>query len=441
MSESNSGAKRETHQSEVDKMRIENLRSERRGNRARVAATVTWEDCDRPTHEVYFETDEAFAEGLSCNPHAFLVGCVIPAMHYGEERVFMDAEICPVLRDGLITAMSLLRHWYYDPDRPLVRIEASTRSDLPTPRTPERAGFFFSGGIDSFATLRANRLGFPLEHPWSIKDGLLVYGLELDAPEAFGHVVHSLSEVAREAGITLVPAYTNLYLNYRQEDAGDGFDFWTDEFEAAALSAVAHAFSRRLSVVSLASSLDIPHLRPHGSHPLLDPKYSTGDLRIRHDGITLSRLAKTKLVAEWDVALQHLRVCNVYNRYQPDRLNCGECRKCVQTMLTLLVLGVLDQTRAFPRDDISEELLLARARPVTPYQASSYQELIAPLAEEGRHDLVRALEHRLAIYHDREPGLKAGGKRFDRKYLGGRLGRLISRARSAVAGVRQGPAA
>ena len=421
-------------------MRIEDLRSEKRGDRARVAATVTWEDCDRPTHEVYFETDEAFAEGLSCNPHAFLVGCVIPAMHYGEERVFIDAEICPELRDGLITAMSLLRHWCYDPGRPLVRIEAGTRSDLPTPRPPERAGFFFSGGIDSFATLRANRLGFPLEHPWSIKDGLLVYGLELDAPEAFGHVVDSLSGVAEEADITLVPVYTNLYLNYRQEDARDGFDFWTDEFEAAAFSAIAHAFGRRLSVVSLASSFDIPHLHPHGSHPLLDPNYSSSDLRIRHDGITLSRFAKTKLVAGWNVALQHLRVCNVYNLYGPDRLNCGECRKCVQAMLTLLVLGVLDQTHAFPRDDITEELLLKRVRPKTPYQAFSYRQLMAPLARMGRHDLVRAIEHRLAIYHDREPGLKAAVKRFDRKYLGGRLKRLISRVRSAVAGARQGQA-
>jgi hypothetical protein len=369
---------------------------------------------------VYFETDEAFAEGLSCNPHAFLVGCVIPAMHYGEERVFIDAEICPELRDGLITAMSLLRHWCYDPGRPLVRIEAGTRSDLPTPRTPERAGFFFSGGIDSFATLRANRLNFPLEHPWSIKDGLLVYGLELDAPEAFGHVVHSLSEVAREAGITLVPVYTNLYLNYRQEDARDGFDFWTDEFEAAAFSAIAHALSRRLSVVSLASSFDIPHLHPHGSHPLLDPNYSSSDLRIRHDGVALSRFAKTKLVAGWDVALRHLRVCNLYKRYQADRLNCGRCEKCIRTMLALLALGVLDQTRAFPTQDVLEGQVCSVNRTTAPF----YEELLGPLGERGRHDLVRAIEHRLAEYHGRGPGLRTKVKRFGRKYLNGSLKRV-----------------
>ena len=224
------------------------------------------------------------------------------------------------------------------------------------------------------------------------------------------------------------------------EDAKNHWSFFYYKFMGAALAAVAHAFARRLTVVSIAADYDIPNQKPHGSHPILDPNYSSSDLRIRHDGIALSRLAKTKLVADWDLALQHLRVCNMYKRYQPGRLNCGECRKCVQTMLTLLVLGVLDQTRAFPGDDVSEELVLTRARPKTPYQASSYQELIAPLSEKGRHDLVRAIERRLAKYHDREPGLKAGGKRFDHKYLDGRLKRLIRKARSAVAGSRQGQA-
>ena len=288
-------------------MRVENLRSEKTEKRARIAATVTWENCDRPTHDVYFETDEAFAAGLTCNPNAFLVGCAIPAMHYGEERVSIDAEICPELRDGLTTAMSWLRHWYYDPDRALVRIEARTSSGFPTPRTPERAGFFFSGGIDSFATLRANRLGFPLEHPWSIRDGLIAYGLEMDKPEEFERAMDWLSGIPQETGITLIPVYTNLYLNYRPEDAEDHFRFWTYEFQGAVLAAIAHTFARRLTVVSIAGTFDLSSLEPWGSHPLLDPNYSSSDLRVRHDGIALSRLEKTRLAAGWDVTLQHLK--------------------------------------------------------------------------------------------------------------------------------------
>ena len=407
-------------------MRIENLRSEKKGNRVRVAATVIWEDCDRPTQEVYFETDEVFADGLSCNPHAFLVGCIIPAMHYGEKRVIMDAEICPELRTGLITAMSWIRHWYYGLDRNLVQIETKTRSNLPTPRTTERAGFFFSGGVDAFATLRANRLTFPLEHPWSIKDGLLVYGLELDEIEAFEYVVDSLSRVAQEAGITLIPVYTNLYLNYRQEDSLDKFSFWTYKFGGASLAAIAHAFARRLTVVSIAASHDISGLQPWGTHPLLDQNYSSIDLQIRHDGIAISRLEKTKLVADWDAALQHLRVCNLFKHYRPDMLNCGECTKCVKTMLALLALGVLNQTHVFPEHDVSAELVLKHAYIYDAYSESSYRELIAPLAGKGRHDLVRAIEYRIAKYHSSVFGWKSKVKQLDRKYLNGYLKKLIS---------------
>jgi hypothetical protein len=410
-------------------MRIEDLRSEKRGDRTRVAATVNWEDSDRPTQEVYFETCEPFADALSCNPHAFLVGCIVPAMHYGEERVFIDAAICPELQYGLGVAMSWLRQWYYPVDHKIVRIEAKTMSDIPAPRTPERAGFFFSGGIDSFAVLRANRLRFPLEHPWSIKDGILVYGLELDDTQMFEYVLSSLSDAARDADITLIPVYTNLYLHYRDEDAANQFDFWLYEFGGAALAAVAHALSRRLTVASIAATYDTVGLERWGSHPLLDPNYGSIDLRIRHDLLALSRLERTKLVADWDVALEHLRVCNRYSLYRPGSLNCGQCEKCVRTMLALLTLGVLDQTRAFPEQEVSEELVRRKAKIHDDYVASVYPELIPPLSEMGRHDLVRAIEYRIARYYDCEPGLKASVKRFDRRYLNGNLRRFVLRVR------------
>ena len=39
-------------------MRIENIRREKSGDRARVTATVLWEDCGRPAQDIYFETSE-----------------------------------------------------------------------------------------------------------------------------------------------------------------------------------------------------------------------------------------------------------------------------------------------------------------------------------------------------------------------------------------------
>jgi hypothetical protein len=94
-------------------------------------------------------------------------------------------------------------------------------------------------------------------------------------------------------------------------------------------------------------------------------------------------------------------------------------------MLALVALGVLDHTSAFPRDDVSAELV----RSVVKLQHSTvplYGELIAPLAERGRGDLVWAVEHQIAKYHDRGAGFKARVRRFGRKYLNGGLRGLLS---------------
>ena len=408
-------------------MKIENLRLERRNNRARVAATVRWEDSGRPTQELYFETGEEFAQDLSSNPHAFLVACLVPAMYYGEERISIDAEICPELRDGLMTAMGWIHHWWYTPKQKHVQIEA--RAQVSPPFTQPRAGFFFSGGIDSLATLRANRLHYPLQHPGSIKDGLLVYGLEVREPESFEYVLNSLSVLAKDVNITLIPVYTNI--RHLGPDKNRDFwgGFWINEFMGAVFAAIAHVFSKRLTVVSINSSHDIPNIIPYGSHPLLDPNYSSGFLRIRHEGITLSRFAKTKLIADWDLALRHLRVCNDTKHYQPGMLNCGRCEKCVRTMLALLALGVLANTPAFPRHDITEELINATVR-LPPNTFPLYRELLGPLAESGRDDLLRAVERKMADYQKLQWKMKWRKraidpiKKFDSRYFNGNLRKL-----------------
>lgn len=382
-------------------MKIRDLRTESHDDRVRVAASVIWEDCDRPAYDLYFETDKENADSLTCDPHAFLVGCAIPAMHFGEQRVFIDAGICPELRCGLTTALTWLRHWFYGPERQLVRIEAGVRSGIAEEHRSGRAGFFFSGGIDSFATLRTNRLHFPLQHPGSIRDGILIFGLEQDDPEMFERLRASLSGIADAVGVTLIPIYTNVYLNYRQEDAAQKFKFWAYEFQAAALSSVAHALSRRLAVAYIPASDSIPNdaflnrkqVNPYGTHPVLDPNYSSAELKIRHDGITLSRLEKTLLVAESEPELQNLRVCNKYRHFKPGALNCGLCEKCLRTMLALKIAGVLNRTRAFPVQDIDAALRLQKQ--LNPYY---YLEMLPYLRQMGLDNIVRSIEKKIARF-------------------------------------------
>lgn len=411
-------------------MIIRNFNSGRTADRVRVSAQVTWEDCNRRSGEIYFETHSYFAEALTCNPHAFLLACAVPAMYYGEKRVSIDAEICPELHNGLLTALRWIHHWRYPTDNRLPRIEARIKSSVSSSWVNKRAGIFFSGGIDAFSVLRFNQLNFPAAHPLSIKDGLLVYGFEIYEPAVFDLVFEFFSEIAQDIGITLIPVYTNIYLDFRQEDAKNNFDFWGYEFMGAAFAAIAHAFAKRLNVVTLASNADIPYLEPLGSHPLIDANYSSIDLRIRHDGILLSRLDKTMLVGDWDVALNHLRVCNLIDHYSPGMLNCGQCPKCVKTMLALLAVGKLGQSRSFPAQDVFPEQILKFAWIYDSYTESSYRELIPLLADKGRYDLVNAIESKITLYHNPEIRWKRKVLQFDKKHLNGNLRKLISYIRT-----------
>ena len=62
-----------------------------------------------------------------------------------------------------------------------------------------------------------------------------------------------------------------------------------------------------------------------GSHPLLDPLWSTETLAFVHDGCEANRMEKVRRIAESPLLLEGLRVC-VDDR-GPDVYNCGSCWK------------------------------------------------------------------------------------------------------------------
>ncbi len=357
----------------------------------RLVSTVSWEDCDQPEQEVFIETESKYENDISLNPNAFLVGCYVPAMHFKEKRILIEAEICPLLQEGLKTTMAVIEGWSDGEYKPLV-LEAKSRSSAHQKKTKSRAGLFLSGGMDSLAALRLNKLNYPDSHPGSVKDCLLVHGFDIGGVVERGMKYHvfdrakaALSDVAEDANVELIPVYTNI------RHLCDERELWLEKFFGAHLAAVAHAFDSRLNLVYVASSYDLPNLGPCGSHPMLDPNYSSYELRIIHRDLPLTRFDKIRIVADWDVAFQNFRVClaNV-----TDRLNCGKCEKCVRTMTELVAIDALHKTRAFEENDVTPEQLSAfniRIRHREPF----YEEMLPLLRRQGRDDLVTTIEKML----------------------------------------------
>ena len=400
-------------------MKIENFRKEVNEEKAKVIATAIWENRDRPAEDVYFETSAEFADDLVPNPNAWLLVSALAAMRYGEKRIAIDAPISPEIKDGLINSMKCLINWHGG-DRQVIPIEAPLETEVLYTDKPTRAGSLFSGGIDALAMVGDNHLNFAPEHPRHIKDGILVYGVlegENEYDPNFQNVVNAVKAITENVGIQLIQLNTNAYAHFRDLDRD--FSFWRFEYHGSFLAGIAHAFAPRLSTASIASTYDFANLEPWGSHPLLDPLYSTSSLQVRHENAALSRLEKTRLVGEWDEALKYLRVCNEKESYSQGNYNCSNCEKCVRTMTAFLSLGLLDRISTFKEKDVSKEKLVNTCYLSDSYEESCYRELIEPLNNIGRQDLVEGIEQIIRRYHEQD--LKGMVKRLDKIFFDGKL--------------------
>jgi len=406
-------------------MRITDLKQESDGEWIAISARMTWEERDHPEQRLCFEVGKSLADDVECNPHAFLVAAAVPAAYYGERRLLIEGRICPVLHDNVLTVLTQHREWY-DRSRSLPVIEATRGMDAAAARPPRRAGQLFSGGIDAWATLRRNRLMYSADHPSSIRDCLHVFGLHpadyrdgapCPARSAWWERnVKHLARVPEVAGVELHLLRTNAHGVFTDQN------LQALEYHSASLLSLGHLLSRRLQELTIASSDYIGTFHPWGSHPLIDTYYSSGDLQIRHDGTRLTRLEKVRLVAEWTEALSLLNVCVNWQALDQG-MNCGECDKCLRTLLALMICGRIDHATTFPVRGVDPQLV-RDMKMLTGATETTFDDLLEPLARMGRQDLVDALKDRAAAYgawlrNEAGHGWKPKIKRLDRKLFGG----------------------
>ncbi len=381
-------------------MRIDGLSKSVEGQLARISAKITWEDCGRPSQEVSLSTLTDFSEDLSCHPHTFLLTAYIPAMLYGEKRLKIEGQVCPQLRNGLDTAQRILRHWFGDPGHGPIAIEP-TQGFVPTrPLPTPRCASFMSGGVDALTTLRLNRQDFPTDHPASIGDGIRITGygipksgVSVDIETGLKEEAAFLAKLSVHENLTIIPVQTNFSLLWENDHVR-----FAKEGGSAFLAAIAHAFSSRFSTVIISSGRHVSELAPVGNHPLLDPNYSSCALTVRHEGIRFTRFEKVGLLTDWELGLQCLQTCNFHRSFYPTGyLNCGECDKCIHTMIELLLCGKLDHCPTFPTNEITPEMVQNMKMMHYPFYLES---MVEPLKRFGRTDLADPLQLKLEQYKE-----------------------------------------
>lgn len=279
---------------------------------------------------------------------AALVATLLPAMAR-VEPLQLEAPVSARLLSSVPTIQQVLVSWSrqsevmrgLDPVFRPVAVEAVERT-APEEAAPRGAATFFSGGVDSFYTA--------LKHRHEHLTLVFVHGLDvpLDNRAQRELVANGVRHAATELGLPFLEVETNV------RAFSDVYVSWLDS-HGAAVASVAMLLGRWFERVYVPGTDTYATLVPLGSHPLLDPLWSTERVEIVHDGCEAHRLDKLLAIKDCSVAHESLRVC-VDQDF--DGYNCGHCWKCVRTMVGLRVLGISDRFATLP--DLDQTSLARR---------------------------------------------------------------------------------
>jgi hypothetical protein len=281
-------------------------------------------------HKVFYRTNGDAV--LTGNCESFLAGGILPCMKVGEGQLIAEGEISK----KLFSALPVIQDIYCTWDTSLHRAEITNVIPLSRPHLIEnRVGAFFSGGVDSFYTL--------LKHQDVITDLIFVHGLDIRLSDISlrDEASKQIHEVATNFDKNVIEIETNI------REFFDSYVDWGLLGHGAALAAIGHLLCSTFHRIFIPATHTYSELFPWGSHPVLDPLWSSESLQFTHDGCEATRVEKVSLIAKYDIALQTLRVCweNPNSSY-----NCGRCEKCLRTMINLKVNNALDRCTTFDKE-------------------------------------------------------------------------------------------
>jgi hypothetical protein len=201
-------------------------------------------------------------------------------------------------------------------------------------------GRFFSLGVDSFYTLLRHEKEIPGREKITHLIYMMGYAVPLkeysDGRER--PVIENVQEAARIWGKKAICGRTNLRDCFSLNPSR--------QYHGSAMAATASSLSGGMGKVLIPASATWLRLIPWGSHPLIDPLWSSDGLEIIHDGANANRAQKVAdTIIHYPEALRLLRVC--INK-RGGSGNCGFCIKCIRTMTTLGIAAVLQSCGSFP---------------------------------------------------------------------------------------------
>jgi hypothetical protein len=216
-------------------------------------------------HTVFYQSRDL---RLTPSVDACLCLTLLPAMSQGA-AVEARGPVSPRLLAATERIMDVVRGW--QPSLHRVRIEGAVPRTA-APAAGPRVGTFFSGGLDSFYTL--------LKHRDEITDLIHIYGFQRQPSDIA--LRQRTSELVRRVGAELGKNVIEVESNYRS--FLKPYVSHTLLAHGASLATVGHLLGPEFHRIYIAATYHRDTLFPWGSHPDLDPLWSTESLDVVHDG-------------------------------------------------------------------------------------------------------------------------------------------------------------
>lgn len=269
------------------------------------------------TTEVWMRSEAI--EGMATDDLTPWAMALLPfAMRTGR-ALQLEGAVDEVLLHNLQAIQKMMHGWF---PRRLTIVPVTPQRTLTSEPQPGR-GAFFSGGADSFFTLA--------QADPKLDSIVLVGGF--DIPVHLTAIIEQAAVTQRAAATEFGASAIQVMTNIRSL-TGTVTD-WGTEQHGACLASVAYALKAHLGQVCIASSFTDDDLHPWGSHPDLDPLWSSSGQTITHDTTTELRIEKLDAIMSIPSAREGLRVCWELT----GDLNCGSCEKCIRTQVNLYLTG------------------------------------------------------------------------------------------------------
>ena len=313
---------------------------------ARVTVEI-FDDVLNTTKNVFFSVPEEYKDYLITEVEdAFVYAAMVPALVTGQD-IIVEGAISDYFYNSSKTLIYLLSKAYKCPEINII-CDSVVHVDF----KPEKVGAAFSGGIDSLATF-INHSGVNCPEEFRISQLALfnvgAYGNDYEkSHKSFEADAKRAAEFAEYVNLPLVLVDSNVAELYTHEAIYHNsvhvvFCLFSAIIELQKLWKVYYkSSSYRIDTIT------IDEISEHFDS-LLTQLSSNNCFQIFIAEANMSRVDKTKLIANSEFAKKFLYVCsmdlfvNNHGLYKTksNKPNCSECNKCYWTMITLDYLGVL----------------------------------------------------------------------------------------------------